>query len=300
MEHCTAGDTSLLLMVDPATTTMPHSETDTGTPNDDDDIAFVRVSAAINSLTALFLPIFGSRSISSKHCTVVFSHMSMQSFRGVPRVTSQDEETGVPFMVQSRGARARNARAFKIGPAPCRYGSNCWRPGCVFNHGDCPERMAEVSALADFWRSQSVRESTDQGSQVRRDISQLRGAVRKLAAKIMWNSAISRTTYPVHRQSDGHSVVEYAVENPTVSEQVVVSKIPEVPAMKRIQEQIVESIKEDPQERVQQRRTNCTRASPYCAGAKVRTGNSKSSGCQADPGKHCGDHSTGACSAAHR
>ena len=69
----------------------------------------------------------------------------------------------------------------------------------------------------------------------------------------MWNSAISDTSNPVHRQSDGHSVIEYAVENPTVSEQVVVSKIPEVPSMERIQEQIVESIKEVPQERVQQR-----------------------------------------------
>ena len=156
-------------------------------------------------------------------------------------------------MARSRGVRARKARAFKIGPAPCRYGSNCWRPGCVFNHGDCPERTAQVSALADFWRSQSARESTDQESQVRSDISQLRGAVCKLAAKIMWNSAISDTSNPVHRQSDGHSVVEYAMENPTVSEQVVVSKIPEVPSMERIQEQIVESIKEVPQERVQQR-----------------------------------------------
>ena len=156
-------------------------------------------------------------------------------------------------MARSRGVRARKARPFKIGPAPCRYGSNCLRSGCVFNHGDCPERTAQVSALADFWRSQSARESTDQGSQVRREISQLRGAVCKLAAKIMWNSAISDTSNPVHRQSDGHSVVEYAVENPTVSEQVVVSKIPEVPSMERIQEQIVESIKEVPQERVQQR-----------------------------------------------
>ena len=156
-------------------------------------------------------------------------------------------------MTRSRGVRARKARACKIGPAPCRYGSNCWRAGCVFNDGDCPERTAQVSALAGFWRSQSVRESTDQRSQVRRDTSQLRGAVCKLAAKIMWNSAISHTTYPVHRQSGGHSVVDYAVENPTVSEQVVVSKIPEVPAMQRVQEQIVESIMEIPQERVQQR-----------------------------------------------
>ena len=116
----------------------------------------------------------------------------------------------------------------------------------MFNHGDCPERTAQVSALADFWRSQSARESTDQGSQVRSDISQLRDAVCKLAAKIMWNSAISDTSNPVHRQSDGHSVVEYAVENPTVSEQVVVSEIPEVPSMERIQEQIAETI---PQER---------------------------------------------------
>ena len=130
---------------------------------------------------------------------------------------------------------------------------NVGGPVCMFNHGDCPERTAQVSALADFWRSQSVRESTDHENQVQRDISQLRGAVCKLAAKIMWNSAISDTSNPVHRQSDGHSVIEYAVENPTVSEQVVVSKIPEVPSMERIQEQIVESIKEVPQERVQQR-----------------------------------------------
>ena len=98
-----------------------------------------------------------------------------------------------------------------------------------------------------------MRESTDHENQVQRDISQLRGAVCKLSAKIMWNSAISDSSNPVHRQSDGHSVVKYAVENPTVSEQVVVSKIPEVPSMERIQEQIVESIKEVPQERVQQR-----------------------------------------------
>ena len=78
-------------------------------------------------------------------------------------------------------------------------------------------------------------------------------AVCKLAAKIMWNFKISDTSNPVHRQSDGHSVVEYAVENPTESEQVVVSKIPEVPSMEWIHEQIVECIKEVPQERVQQR-----------------------------------------------
>ena len=46
--------------------------------------------------------------------------------------------------------------------------------------------------------------------------------------------------------------------------------------------------------------TNCARASPHCAGANDSAGNSKSSSCQADPGEHCGDHSTGACSAAHR
>ena len=133
--------------------------------------------------------------------------MCRANFSRVSSGTPQDEETAVPFMVQSRGARARSALAFKLGPAPCLYGSNCWRPGCVFNNGDCPERMAQVSALADFRRSQTVRESTDQGSQVRKDISQLRGAVCKLAAQIMWNSAISHTTYPVHRQSNGHSVL---------------------------------------------------------------------------------------------
>ena len=87
--------------------------------------------------------------------------MSMRNFGGVSSATSQDEETGVPFVARSRGVRARKARAFKIGPALCRYGSKCWRPGCMFNHGDCPERTAQVSALTDFWRTQSVRESTD-------------------------------------------------------------------------------------------------------------------------------------------
>ena len=48
------------------------------------------------------------------------------------------------------------------------------------------------------------------------------------------------------------------------------------------------------------RRTNCTRASPSDTGASDRAGNSRGSSCQADPGEHCGDHSTGACSAAHR
>ena len=67
----------------------------------------------------------------------------------------------------------------------------------------------------------------------------------------------------------------------------------ELPAMEQIQEQIVESIKEGPQERVQQRTVEQNvRASPYCAGTKVRIGNSKSSCCQADPKKRCGDHST--------
>ena len=178
--------------------------------------------------------------------------MSMQNFRGVSSATSQDEETGVPFMARSRGVRARKARAFKIGPAPCRYGSNCWRPGCVFNHGDCPERTAQVSALADFWRSQSARESTDQGSQVRREISQLRGAVCKLAAKIMWNSAISDTSHPVHRQSDGQRTVEQLarVSVPTVQEQRFVPEIPRAQVVKRIRGNIVET---SPQERAQQR-----------------------------------------------
>ena len=213
----------------------------------------------------------------------------MQNCRGVSSATSQDEETEVPFMARSRGERAKKARAFKICPAPCRYKSNCWRPGCMFNHGDCPERTAQVSALANFWRSQSARESTDQGSQVRSDISQLRDAVCKLAAKIMWNSAISDTSNPVHRQSDGHSVVEYAVENPTESEQVVVSKIPEVPSMERIQEQIVESIKEVPQERVQQRTVEqkCVYVSPYCSGANECARNSRYSSSGADTETNC-------------
>ena len=43
------------------------------------------------------------------------------------------------------------------------------------------------------------------------------------------------------------------VENSTVQEQVIVPEIPELQVMERIQAQIVESIKEVPQERVQQR-----------------------------------------------
>ena len=38
----------------------------------------------------------------SKHCTVVFSRMSMQSFRGVSGVTPQDEETAIREMFLKR------------------------------------------------------------------------------------------------------------------------------------------------------------------------------------------------------
>ena len=31
---------------------------------------------------------------------------------------------------------------------PCRYGWNCWRPGCVFTHR---ERQEHVRDLAEFW-----------------------------------------------------------------------------------------------------------------------------------------------------
>ena len=43
------------------------------------------------------------------------------------------------------------------------------------------------------------------------------------------------------------------VENPTVQERVIVQKIPEVQVVERIQEQILETIKTVPKERVQQR-----------------------------------------------
>ena len=185
----------------------------------------------------------------------------MQNFRGVSSATSQDEETGIPFMARSRGVRARKARAFNTGLARCRYGSKCWRPGCMFNHGDCPERTSLVSALADFWRSQSVRESTDYENQVQRDISQLRGAVCKLAAKIMWNSAISDTSNRIQEQIvesikevPQERVQQRTVEQnvcmsvPTVRQQRNVQVIPDAQVVERLQKQIVETI---PQEHVQ-------------------------------------------------
>ena len=34
---------------------------------------------------------------------------------------------------------------------PCRYGWNCWRPGCVFAHDQARERLEHVRDLAEFW-----------------------------------------------------------------------------------------------------------------------------------------------------
>ena len=34
---------------------------------------------------------------------------------------------------------------------PCRYGWNCWRPGCAFAHNRSRERQEHVRVLAEFW-----------------------------------------------------------------------------------------------------------------------------------------------------
>ena len=89
--------------------------------------------------------------------------------------------------------------------------------------------------------------------------------------------------------------------NPTVSEQVVVSKIPEVPAMELIQEQIVESIKEVPQERVQQRTVDQIVRVPVPTVQEHRfvTEIPRAQVVKRIRGNIVRDHSTGACSA-HR
>ena len=115
------------------------------------------------------------------------------------------------------------------------------------------KRTSLVSALADFRRSQSARESTDYENQVQRDISQLRGAVCKLAAKIMWNSAISDTSNRIQEQIVERVQQRTVVRNvcmsvPTVQEQMNVQVIPGTQVVERIQEQIAETI---PQERDQ-------------------------------------------------
>ena len=34
---------------------------------------------------------------------------------------------------------------------PCRYGWNCWRPGCAFAHDQARERQEHARDLAEFW-----------------------------------------------------------------------------------------------------------------------------------------------------
>ena len=86
---------------------------------------------------------------------------------------------------------------------------------------------------------------------------------------------------------------------PTVQGQMIVQDIPDAQVVERIQKQVAETI---PQERVQQRTVEqnvCMCVATVREQMNVQE-SPGCSGCGADTETNCGDHSTGACSAALR
>ena len=59
-------------------------------------------------------------------------------------------------MFSRAGAVASGHFSFCKGPGPaaCRHGAGCWRPGCHFLHEAGPERVGRLQALARFWQEQ--------------------------------------------------------------------------------------------------------------------------------------------------
>ena len=136
----------------------------------------------------------------------------------------------------------------------CWHGSRCpWHRGgrCLFQHSEVSERL--VTEEKNF----------------KAELNALWTALRKLAASLMWRTGSSlganaaathaaTSIVPVHHevrqeQIAAEETTQNIVENPTVLEQVIVQENSELQVMERLQEQIVESIEEDSQDRVQLR-----------------------------------------------
>ena len=67
---------------------------------------------------------------------------------------------------------------------PCRYGWNCWRPGCAFAHDRARERQEHVRVLAEFWAAAAATAVGELAGEVRpRGIAQYSGAVQGLDGK---------------------------------------------------------------------------------------------------------------------